>query len=209
MSTNTNGQDESQLLRELGKQTGDLIQGYAGAMIIGPRPSEGEEINHGSGIIVDYCDAFFFVTAWHVLDAYQGKTGDDDRVIAHLAFAQFDAGDRIVAKDQDADVVFLRISKEEADALGTWRYAPPRWPPTVPEAGQLVGLVGYPGVVLQRSGPKTVHFNAFAVQTEVTSVNEERAPANSGENSGEGGWRGDFLDFGREHSGGVCGRSFL
>ena len=156
------------------KASGDLVLGYAAAIILGARPSRGGAIQTASGIFVELRDRFFFLTARHVLDDYDRLRKHNPDLLAHLGQTQFNPHERLVYRDDDADLAFLQVSEQETADLGRWIYKPMDWPPAAPEVGDLVDIVGYPGVIRVHQGEKQFHFRGFRTQSEVTNINDRQ-----------------------------------
>src|SRR6266446_4177401 len=156
--------------------TGDLLQRYALAIIIAPRPSVGlEPFRQASGILIAIDRKHFLVTAHHVVERdFKQIERVEPRVLLHLGATQFKPKDRLVHVDADADVAFLDVTQHEAEAVGSWIYDSTTWPPETPGLGAMVGIAGYPKVIRMREGPKKWKFNAFVTQTPLSSVNERQ-----------------------------------
>ena len=158
------------------KLTGELIQNYATPVILAPRPSAGlEPFHHASGVLVEMGKRHFLVTALHVVKRhFERLEGAAPGLLVHLGEAQFKPKDRLVRADADADVAFLGVTQQEAEAVGSWIYRASSWPPAPPSVGEMIGVAGYPAVIRLRHGPKKWEFRGFATQTPLSSANDRQ-----------------------------------
>jgi len=125
------------------RATGELIQGYAAPIILAPRPSVGgKEFHNASGVFIELRKKYFFVTALHVVRDFCKILEREPALLAHLGYTQFDIRDRLVHPDADADVAFLSVTQDEAEAVASWIYRPLEWPPVTPGVETLVGIAG-------------------------------------------------------------------
>jgi hypothetical protein len=84
----------------------------------------------------------------------------------------FEPLSRVAWRDDERDIVLLRISENEASNIGPCTVsAPPKWPPCLPQEGQFVLVAGYPKVLREEdpssgrigSGPWSGVFRVTAV----------------------------------------------
>jgi hypothetical protein len=110
------------------------------------------KIESATGCVLQLQDAYFVVTAEHVLEGYETRIKNGEELNWQVGELRFDPLSRVVwrgnAKPRPKDIVFLRVSEKEANEACANRTriisAPTEWPPPAPNVGQLVLLAGYP-----------------------------------------------------------------
>ena len=140
-------------------------------------PSQGGEVNHGSGIVLRYEERFFFLTAAHVIKAWSDKRATDASLMLHLAAprgsAKFEPGDRLAHYDLNTDLAVLRLSAEEAFSTGLYPYDVLSWPPPAPIVGEQVFIAGLPLQGRSKIAPIRYEFLSFTLGTQVSTVASE------------------------------------
>ena len=158
------------------QQMARLARDYAVPIIFAPPLGVRGKINGATGFGLRLGSGIFIATAHHVLF---GEGGYVDRIqkgkrvdclVGNLH--PFDSISRVAWQDKSLDVVFLRISEHEAATIGPCIVSsPPKWPPDLPEVGELVLIAGYPKVLREadrdagsiNSGPLSAVFRVAKV----------------------------------------------
>lgn len=127
----------------------EFARAHAVPIIFAPPLSQRGEVNGATGCLVRLAQGTFVVTASHVLNGYEHRRKDGEALHWQVGkLPPFDPVTRIAWHDEQRDVVFLRISAEEAQGIGPCiTSTPSRWPPPAPDPGQLVLVAGYPGLL--------------------------------------------------------------
>lgn len=111
------------------------------------------KVESATGCVLQLQSEYFIVTAEHVLEEYENRLGDGELLNWQVGrLPPIDPLSRIAwrgsSKHRPKDVVFLRISEQEAKeacADGTHIIsATSDWPTLAPQEGQTVLLAGYP-----------------------------------------------------------------
>jgi hypothetical protein len=147
---------------------------HAVPIIFAPPLSQGGEVNGATGCLVRLAQGTFVVTASHVLEEYERRREQGE--VLHWQVGKlppFDplTGTRIAWRHKQRDVVFLRVSENEARCIGPCIVSTPsQWPPPVPRPEQVVLAAGYPGV-LREMDPAAGRIAAgpFSTMVRVTS----------------------------------------
>jgi hypothetical protein len=148
---------------------------HAVPIIFAPPLSIGGKINGASGCVVRLGIYASLVTASHVLDGYEERVQAGERLNWQAgSLPPFDPIPRIVWRDRERDIVLLRLTENEALSIGPCVIsAPPTWPPSAPQEGQLVLVAGYPKA-LREENPSSGWIGAgpYSAVFKVTVVGE-------------------------------------
>lgn len=133
----------------INRQMVGIARDHAVPIIYAPPLSIGGKINGASGCVVRLGADTSLVTASHVLAGYEARSQAGERLNWQVGnLPPFDPMSRIIWRDRERDIVLLRITENEARAIGPCIIsAPPKWPPPAPQEGQLVLVGGYPKVL--------------------------------------------------------------
>lgn len=164
--------DHQEAILRGGKALNDLAFRYALPIILGPPAHAGDPINHASGVICELQGTYAFLTASHVVDAFEERHAVNPSVQCQVGRTRFDPASRICHRDRDLDVVALALSSAEAENAGTFICRPHEWPPALPALGHDVIVAGFPRVIREEMGPAEYGFNSMTLITPVSSVGE-------------------------------------
>jgi hypothetical protein len=130
----------------INRQMVGFARDHAVPIIFGPPPSLHGKINGASSCVLRFGTSIFLFTASHVLAWYEERVRLGETLNWQVGnLPPFDPVPRIAWRDMKKDIVLLRINEDEARNIGPCIIAaPPKWPPPVPEVGQLVLVAGYP-----------------------------------------------------------------
>jgi hypothetical protein len=163
-------------IRTTGQKMVGLAMRYAIPVIYAPPVSLGGKPQGGTAWIVRIDEDFFFVTARHILTAYQKRISDGEQLNWHIgALPLIDPISRIHFEDKQRDIVFLRLSEEEATlacADSSWIYSPSTgWPAREPRVGELALISGFPEALRSVADGSIKAGPCSAAFTVTTSVN--------------------------------------
>ncbi len=135
--------------RAVAQQMVRLAQHCAVPIIFAPPLRIGGKLNGATGCVLQLGSVSFVVTASHVLREYQDRLRLGEVLNWQVgALPPFDPLPRVAWRDENRDIVFLRVTEEEAKATGgvsSCVVSPSTgWPPRAPEVGQIVLVSGYP-----------------------------------------------------------------
>jgi hypothetical protein len=156
-----------------GYEMTQLAYRHSTAILIAPPASVGGEISHGSGFVLHLNGNFYLGTAWHVVEPWLRRVEQGENLKCQVSEAILAPVDRIAWKDEANDIVFLRLTAEEARQINVSVCEPVvRWPPQHPTVGSYVLVAGYPKTIRNQPGPREVDFSCLSVLLEVTAVGE-------------------------------------
>ena len=128
----------------------DLALSRAIPIMIFPRPSTGMKGLSGTGFVLKIGSDAVLVTANHVFEGFKQKhwsrPEDWHWIVGKLP--PFDPTERVRYTDRGKDIVFLRLTADETQAVcgNSSEVIEPRlWPPPLPVIGDAVVMAGYPG----------------------------------------------------------------
>lgn len=132
-------------LTALGSLVG-LARDHAVPIIFAPPVRSGGPVNGATGCIVRLNSSPFVITASHVLQGYENRLGEGERLNWQLGdLPPFNPISRLAWRDVEADIAVMTLSDSEAASVGPCIIpTPTRWPPVAPTKGQHVLLAGYP-----------------------------------------------------------------
>lgn len=170
-------QTQRQLLAA-GREMARLSRDYAVPIIFAPPVGVVGKINGATGFGLRLDSGIFIGTAHHILydkGGYVDRRETDEKLnwqIGHLR--PFDPLSRVAWKDKNLDIVLLRISEEEAAAIGPCIISSPsKWPPDLPEKDELVLIAGYPKVLREEDRSLgVIGFGPLTAVFRVTEVSE-------------------------------------
>ena len=130
----------------INQQMARLARDHAVPIIFAPPRSCGGKINGASGSVVQLKSGIFLTTASHVLEGYETRMHAGEVLNWQVGdLPPFDPIPRIAWRSRDLDIVLLRITAEEARSIGPCIISTPgKWPPVIPQEGQIVLVGGYP-----------------------------------------------------------------
>lgn len=130
----------------ISQQLAGLARDHAVPIIFAPPLRIGGKINGACGCVLQLNAGTFVVTASHVLSGYEDRVRSGEVLNWQVGdLPPFDPIPRIAWRDMERDIVLLRISKNEARRIGPCTISsPPKWPPCLPQEGQVVLVGGYP-----------------------------------------------------------------
>jgi hypothetical protein len=133
----------------INRQMTGFARDHAVPIIFAPPLSIGGKINGATGSVVRLGANAGLLTASHVLGGYEERVQAGERLNWQVGnLPPFDPIPRIAWRDPARDIVLLGITDDEARAIGPCIIsAPAKWPPPVPQEGQLVLIGGYPKVL--------------------------------------------------------------
>lgn len=170
-------QARSQLLAA-GREMARLSRDFAVPIIFAPPVGVAGKINGATGFGLRLDSGIFIGTAHHVLydkGGYVDRIESGERLNWQVGnLPPFDPLSRIAWKDKNLDVVLLRISEEEAGAIGPCTISgPTKWPPDLPQKGELVLVAGYPKVLREEDrNSGLIGFGPLTAVFRVTEVGE-------------------------------------
>jgi hypothetical protein len=171
------GVDEQERYLKAAREMVRLAEGCAVPIIYAPPLHVGGTVNGATGCILELDRSCFVVTASHVLEGYETRlrTG----VILNWqvgALPPFDPLARIAWRNAERDLLFLRLSKEEALAgCGTSSRivsAVTGWPPPAPKVGEAVLVSGFPRTLREVNATGRVGAGPYAAMFRVTSTGD-------------------------------------
>lgn len=144
------------------------------------------KIDGASGCILRLDSGLFLVTAEHVLACYEKRIKSGERLNWQIGkLPPVDPLSRIEWRDKPddrslmpyrpTDIVFLRLSEQEAiEACGEARIVstPIAWPPPALTVGELLVLVGYPNQLRTEDLQGTMNREACGLVFQVTTTND-------------------------------------
>lgn len=177
------GQHQNQF-REIARRMVELAQSYAIPIIFAPPRSIGGELNGATGCILQLTSGYYLITAAHVLRAYQDRLKSGERLNWQVgALPPSDPLSRIAwgrdSRDNDTarDIVFLRISAEEAEtACGNSSHVATAyrgWPPPMPRVGQPILLSGYPASSRHVDSEGWIGAGPYSAMFRVTTIGSD------------------------------------
>lgn len=133
----------------LGRLSIPLNGGRVESITVSPAPGE---IESATGCVLRLHDEYFVVTAEHVLDKYEERLDDSEVLIWQVGDLPFDPLRHVAwrgsSKHRSKDIVFLRVSEQEAREACADRIrivsASIGWPPRTPQEDEIVLVAGYP-----------------------------------------------------------------
>jgi hypothetical protein len=130
----------------INRQMVQLARDHAVPIIFAPPLSIRGKINGATGCVIRLSADTFVATASHVLGGYEARLRAGEVLNWQVGnLPPFDPITRIAWRDEERDIVLLKVSNEEAHNIGPCIISePPAWPPPVPKVGQLVLVRGYP-----------------------------------------------------------------
>lgn len=162
------------------------------------------KVDGASGCVLQLQSGHYFVTAEHVLADYEKRIEDGEMLNWQIGKPPpFDPAARVKWRDKteaykrsqmpyrSTDIVFLRLSQEEAHAAcGEARIIPLTgyWPPPQLKVGQVVVLAGYPNQIRTIDLSGTMDRQACGLTFQVTSVGDGYCKCQFA--------YGDLIDFG-------------
>lgn len=167
-------EQEQARIRKAGSSMTHFAFDRSTAIILAAGSDDTSYFGSGSGFVLRHGDGEYLGTAWHVVEAWQRKRDEGSRVLFQAGQLALNPLDRIVWRDEQNDVVLLRLEPGEAARVGREPCeAPLGWPPPHPAEGSFLLLSGFPGAM--RSGPTgdEVGFKSFAALMRVT-ISRER-----------------------------------
>jgi len=110
------------------------------------------KIESASGSVLHLQGEYFVVTAEHILEEYEKRLSKGEVLNWQVGELRFDPLPRVAwrgsSKRRSKDIVFLRVSEQEArDACADRTIiisSPALWPPAAPQEGRTVLLAGFP-----------------------------------------------------------------
>jgi len=152
-----------------------LAMDHAVPIIFAPPLSIGGKMNGACGCVLQLKSGIFVVTASHVLAGYEERTQLGEVLNWQVGdLPPFEPLPRVEWRDSERDIVLLRISEDEARRIGPCTISsPPKWPPSLPQEGQLVLVAGYPKA-LREEDPSSGWIGAgpYSAVFRVTTVGE-------------------------------------
>ncbi len=132
------------------RQLLDAALRYAIPIVIFPRPGTGLTGFGGTGFVLKTDSETVLVTANHVFEGFKQRYWSHPENWHWIAgkLPPFDPTERVRYTDRGKDIVLLRLTAEEAQAVcGTLSEAIESrlWPPPLPVIGDAVIIAGYPG----------------------------------------------------------------
>ncbi len=174
MSTEPNEKSRKEIAKVLQVQSRD----YVSSMYWSCDAINAESIlRNGSCFFLQIGDNIFGVTANHVYEAYlqaREKYPDLILVIHNTIMKDFD--DRIIDRDNVADILTFSVSPNEFKEIDTKPYRCPedRWPPKPPVVKNGVIMAGYAEADMKVLDSKNVEFTQVSNLLIVKSIDEDK-----------------------------------
>lgn len=151
---------DGQRLLQAANQLNRYVYRYAVPILVAPRNAPIGGIRSATGFFVRLPAGIFLVTAWHVVEHWIGRRGEPQPVLFQVGDHVAIEPDALIAWDDRAsDVVFIRMTEQQARTVDVWVCEPfPRWPPVHPINGASVFMAGYPGQFRLHDGGRDVLF---------------------------------------------------
>jgi hypothetical protein len=148
---------------------------HAVPVIFAPPLSVGGAVNGATGCILQLRTGVFVVTASHVLARYEERVNDGERLNWQVGkLLPFDPIPRVAWRNERKDIVLLRLRENEVPAIGPCTIStPPKWPPAMPQEGQLVILAGYPGTLREIDPSGWIGAGPFSALFRVTTTGQD------------------------------------
>lgn len=166
-------EDKKKYIEHMQQMT-EYARSHAVPIIIAPPPRLGGEIHGATGCIVQVNTENFIVTASHVLAKYEeGATGGKILNWQVGNLLPFQPMLRIAWRDRRRDIVFIRISEDEAVRIGPCtRFNHPNWPPRKPDVGELVIVAGYPKALREQDAPGVIGAGPYTALFRITHTGD-------------------------------------
>jgi len=159
----------------INRQMAGFARDHTVPIIFAPPLSIGGKVNGASGCVVRIGADTLLFTASHVLGGYEERLNAGERLNWQVGnLLPFDPIPRIAWRDRERDVVALRITDNEGQSIGPCIIsAPAKWPPPVPQEGQLVLVGGYPKALREENpSSRWIEAGPYSAVFRVTTVGE-------------------------------------
>lgn len=122
------------------------------------------KLRGGSCFAIRTSDRLFAVTAAHVIREYQATNAKGPGLIVQLCDSLIDVDAAIIAIDDELDVATFALTEEQLKATRqeAFNNVGADWPPPKPEAGDMIGLIGFPEVMREKVSSQQSIFAAWA-----------------------------------------------
>jgi hypothetical protein len=157
----------------ISQQMARFARDHAVPIFFAPPLSIGGKINGACGCVLQLKSETFVITASHVLAGYEERIEAGEVLNWQVGnLPPFDPLPRVAWRDIEKDVVLMRISENEAQSIGPCAISsPPKWPPLVPQEGQMVVVAGYPrGLREENPSSGWIGAGPYSAVFRVTSV---------------------------------------
>jgi hypothetical protein len=88
------------------------------AVLLAGRLGQTGYVRSGSGFVLQLPDREYLGTAWHVVKEWHDVTKTGSHVVFQVGGVALDPNDRLAWKDEEQDIVFLRLLPGEAARIG-------------------------------------------------------------------------------------------
>lgn len=150
-----------------------FVQQHTAAVLIAPPPGVAGNIDNGSCFILRLQGTPYLGTAWHVLEKWFYRTANGESVVFQVGGACVMPPGRIVLKDEQSDIAFLRLQEREAELVGISAFEPIcGWPPPMPSAGEFIHLAGYPAIHREHPSGDALDFRSLGFRLNVKNVSD-------------------------------------
>jgi hypothetical protein len=171
------GPSERKRYKQAAREMIRLAEGYAIPIIFAPPLSVGGTINGATGCIIDLDGRYCLLTASHVLEGFENRTRAGEVLNWQVgALPPFDPLCRITWRSTDRDLLFLRLTKDEAvAACGTGSRIVPTltgWPPKPPTSGQVVLVAGFPRALREVTTNDQIGAGPFGAMFRIANAKE-------------------------------------
>lgn len=156
-----------------GDVMGRLVWRHTAAVLIAPPPGVAGDINNGSCFILRLQETPYLGTAWHVLKKWFHRTANGESVVFQVGGARVMPSERVVWKDEQTDIAFLRLQEREAALVGISAFEPVcGWPPPMPSVGDFIHLAGYPAIHREHLSDDALDFRSLGFRLSVKNVSD-------------------------------------
>jgi hypothetical protein len=159
----------------INQQMARFARDHAVPIIFAPPRSRGGKINGASGSVLQLGSRIFIDTASHVLEGYETRIQAGEVLNWQVGnLPPFDPIPRVAWRSRDLDIVLLRITGDEARSIGPCIISTPtKWPPVMPQEGQLVLVGGYPKALREEDIPAgSIGAGPYSAVFKVTAVGD-------------------------------------
>jgi len=132
--------------------------------------------NNGTGAFVRMNSRFIGITCFHIIDAYRKRRAAGEADFFYFGDVPIDPEGLLISQSERLDLVtfdFQNLVGRSPRFAPENFYVPHRWPPSEVELGNLIVLVGFPGVWTEQTGLFHLEFSAYSFGGIIDSFGEE------------------------------------
>lgn len=126
-------------------------------------------VNNGTVSLLTFCDRYFAVTCFHVLEGYRRKIAEGLPCFFAIGNCHLDPLSQIVAEDNAIDVAVIELTpaqviaiKRSDNGIGETFFKTNGIKPSPPKVGEFVAYGGFPGDLRQRVSFNELSFGSYS-----------------------------------------------